>query len=87
VETELIAGISLIGGDQRPNLSSAVAGNADATMKNVAAAMKIDAFTSEPSLETGTPFDDMRPAPIGCCGYRFAQRSGDEFFLIFAKLG
>jgi hypothetical protein len=33
-----------------------VDGNADAAMKNVAAAMKIDAFMSEPSLETVTPF-------------------------------
>jgi hypothetical protein len=56
VESGLIAGISLIGGDQRPDLSCAVDGNADATMKNIAVATKIDAFMSEPSLGTGTPF-------------------------------
>jgi hypothetical protein len=56
MESELIAGPSLIGGDQPPDLSCAVDGNADATMKSVAVATKIDAFMSEPSLGTGTPF-------------------------------
>jgi hypothetical protein len=86
--SELVAGLSLIGGDQRPDLSCPVDGNADATMKNVATAMKIDAFMPEPSLETGNAFwMTSASPPIGRCANRFAQRSGDEFFLIFAKLG
>ena len=53
---ELIVGPRLTGSPHEPNLSCAVDGNADATMKNVAAVMKIDAFMSEPSLETAMPF-------------------------------
>jgi hypothetical protein len=62
LHAELIVGPRLTGDPQGPNLFSAAAGVSELQVAAITsrdgamAAMKIDAFMSEPSLETGTPF-------------------------------